>query len=147
MRLPDPPYRYTDPELPIHFRAAAALRFDNTPPDNPITDAGATLGRVIFYDTRLSANNTTSCSTCHVQKHAFDDPSRFSRGFKGGRTDRHAMNLVNLRFHPRSRFFWDERGHGLEAMVLLPIQNSLEMGRPVDRLPMVGYRLSMPLLP
>ena len=137
LRLPGQPYRYEDPDLPRHFQAAAARRFDNTPSDNPVTDAGATLGRVLFYDTRLSANNTVSCSTCHVQQHAFDDPSRFSRGFKGGHTDRHAMNLVNLRFHPRSRFFWDERGHGLESMVLLPIQNSLEMGRAVDDLPAV----------
>ena len=103
LRLPTPPFHYANQELPRHCQAAAARRFDNTPPDNPVTDAGATLGRVLFYDTRLSANDTVSCSTCHVQKHAFDDPSRFSRGFKGGRTDRHAMNLVNLRFHPRSR--------------------------------------------
>ena len=51
-----------------------AQRFDNTPTDNPITDAGATLGRVLFYDTRLSANDTVSCSSCHVQKPAFADP-------------------------------------------------------------------------
>jgi cytochrome c peroxidase len=50
-------------------------------------------------------------------------------------TDRHAMNLVNLRFHPRARFFWDERGPNLEEMVLLPIENSLEMGQKVGLLP------------
>jgi cytochrome c peroxidase len=59
-----------------------------------VTDAGATLGRVLFYDTRLSANNTISCGSCHVQSHAFVDPNRFSKGFKGGLTDRHAMNLL-----------------------------------------------------
>jgi cytochrome c peroxidase len=59
---------------------------------------GATLGRVLFYDTRLSANNTTACGSCHVQKHAFADPDRFSRGFHAGLTDRHAMTIANVRF-------------------------------------------------
>ena len=136
LRLPQIPYRYDNlVELPIHFRQGDAQRFDNTPRDNPITDAGATLGRVLFYDTRLSANGTTSCATCHVQKNAFADPKPGSRGFEGGTTDRHAMNLVNLRYHPRGRFFWDERGGNLEAMVLLPVENRLEMGQDAARLP------------
>ena len=135
LKLPSPPYQYDSPELPHHFRTPAAQRFDNTPQDNPVTNAGATLGRVLFYDTRLSVNNTVSCGSCHVQKHAFVDPERFSRGFAGGRTDRHAMNLVNLRYHPRARFFWDERAGNLEAMVLMPIENSLEMGQDLKKLP------------
>lgn len=45
------------------------------------------------------------------------------------------MNLVNLRFHPRARFFWDERAGNLEEMTLLPIENSLEMGQKLDHLP------------
>ena len=61
--------------------------------------------------------------------------NRFSKGFKGGQTDRHAMNLVNLRFHPRARFFWDERSGNLEAMVLLPVENRLEMGQDLTKLP------------
>ena len=135
LSLPSTPYQYAVVDLPAHFRAPAATRFDNTPADNQITDAGATLGRVLFYDTRLSANNTVSCASCHVQSHGFADPNGVSKGFAGGHTDRHAMNLVNLRFHPRARFFWDERGPNLEDMVLLPIENSLEMGQKVDRLP------------
>jgi cytochrome c peroxidase len=135
LRLPEVPFQYTNPNLPAHFTQASAERFDNTPADNPLTDTGATLGRVLFYDTRLSANNTVSCGSCHVQSRAFVDPERFSRGFKGGFTDRHAMNLVNLRFDPRGRFFWDERGSSLEATVLMPVENRLEMGQDLDRLP------------
>jgi cytochrome c peroxidase len=134
LRLPEVPYRYADVALPVHFTRDAARRFDNTPPDNAVTDQGATLGRVLFYDTRLSANNTIACGSCHVQKHAFADPNRFSRGFKGGSTDRHAMNLVNVRYHPRARFFWDERGGNLEQMVLLPVENHLEMGLDLTKL-------------
>src|SRR5262245_9205048 len=61
LRLPEVPYKYADVDLPAHFKRDAAQRFDNTPPDNAVTDQGATLGRVLFYDTRLSANNTIAC--------------------------------------------------------------------------------------
>ena len=105
LKLPDPPYRYADLSLPAHFTTSAAARFDNTPADNRTTNDGALLGRVLFYDTRLSVNGAVSCGSCHVQSHGFADPNRFSRGFDGRFTDRHAMNLVNLRFHPRGRFF------------------------------------------
>jgi cytochrome c peroxidase len=134
LRLPDTPYRYADVDLPAHFRTRAARRFDNTPPDNPVTDAGATLGRVLFYDTRLSANNTTACGSCHRQRHAFVDPHRFSKGFDGRLTDRNAPGLVNLRFSPRGRFFWDERARSLEEQVLMPVQSKVEMGQDVTRL-------------
>ena len=133
VRLPSTPYRYAVTDLPPHFRASEFT--DNTPATNPITDAGATLGRVLFYDTRLSANDTKSCSSCHLQKHAFADPDRFSKGFDGKLTDRHAMNLTDVRYYPRARFFWDERGGNLEEMVLLPIENPIEMGQTVSRLP------------
>jgi cytochrome c peroxidase len=133
LRLPDEPYRYADIDLPAHFKVAIAQRFDNTPADNPVTNDGSTLGRVLFYDTRLSANHTTSCGSCHVQKHAFVDPNRFSKGFKGKLTDRHAMSLVNLRYSLRGRFFWDERAGSLEETVLVPIQSKLEMGQDLTR--------------
>src|SRR5262249_41430552 len=97
LRLPETPYRYAEVELPAHFKTAAARRFDNTPRDNPVTDAGATLGRVLFYDTRLSASNTVACASCHHQERAFSDPKRFSKGHEGKLTDRNAMSLVNLR--------------------------------------------------
>src|SRR4051812_14693683 len=53
LRLPETPHRYADMDLPAHFKTRAARRFDNTPRDNPVTDHGATLGRVLFYDTRM----------------------------------------------------------------------------------------------
>jgi cytochrome c peroxidase len=134
LRLPDPPDRYAEVELPAHFKTPAARRFDNTPRDNPITDAGATLGRVLFYDTRLSVGNNVACASCHQQKHAFVDPNRFSKGHKGGLTDRHAPSLVELRYYPRGRFFWDERASSLEAQVLKPIQSKLEMGNELPHL-------------
>jgi cytochrome c peroxidase len=133
LRLPDPPHRYADLDLPAHFKTPAARRFDNTPTDNPLTDAGATLGRVLFYDTRLSANNSVACASCHQQKRAFVDPRRFSSGHEGKLTDRHAPTLGNLRFYSRGRFFWDERASSLEDQVLRPIQSKLEMGQELPK--------------
>jgi cytochrome c peroxidase len=133
LKLPATPYRYANVALPAHF-TQPGRNDDNTPPDNPLSDDGATLGRVLFYDTRLSANNTTSCGSCHVQAHAFADTKRASTGLHGGLTDRRAMPLVNLRYYQRSRFFWDERGGNLEQMVLLPIQNRIEMGQDLEQL-------------
>lgn len=133
LRLPEPLDRYTDLDLPAHFKTPAAQRLDNTPRDNPITDAGATLGRVLFYDTRLSVSNTVACASCHQQKHAFVDPNRYSKGHGGGLTDRHAPSLVELRYYPRGRFFWDERASSLEDQALKPIQSKLEMGSELPR--------------
>jgi cytochrome c peroxidase len=134
LRLPQTPYRYAEIDLPAHFRSPQARRFDSTPPNNPVTDRGATLGRVLFYDTRLSANNTVACGSCHVQSRAFVDPHRFSKGFEGKQTDRNAMGLGDLRYYPRGRFFWDERAPSLEAQVLMPIQSKVEMGQDLNKL-------------
>ena len=134
LRLPDKPFRYADIDLPAHFKTLAAQRFDNTSSGNPLSDDGATLGRVLFYDTRLSVNNTISCGSCHEQKRAFSDPKRVSEGFERQLGDRNAMSLVNLRYHPRSRFFWDERARSLEEQVLMPIQSRVELGQDLNRL-------------
>jgi cytochrome c peroxidase len=131
-KLPETMYRYTSPEAPRYIDPAMLRRMDDTPKDNPITDAGATLGRVLFYDKQLSRNNTTACASCHKQKHAFSDPRRFSVGFKGDLTGRNAMSLANLRFTRirgrRPGFFWDERAATLEEQALMPIQDKAEMG-------------------
>jgi cytochrome c peroxidase len=132
--LPDTPFHYADIELPAHFKTPSARRFDNTPEGNRLTDAGATLGRVLFYDTRLSVNNTLACASCHHQKNAFAAPDRFSKGHEGKLTDRHAPGLSNLRYYQRGRFFWDERAPSLEDQVLKPIQSKLELGNDLAKL-------------
>lgn len=100
---------------------------NNTPVANPITDAGATLGRVLFYDKRLSRNNTISCSSCHQQARAFSDPAVASTGV-GGATGRHSMRLINARFGTDPRFFWDERAATLETQTTQPVKDHTEMG-------------------
>ena len=139
--LPEESHQYSDPDvdLPPHFteqdrRRGGVARTDNTPRDNPITDEGATLGRVLFYDKRLSANDTVSCSSCHHQEYGFSDPEQFSKGFNGERTRRHSMSLANARYYRSGRFFWDERAATLEDQVLMPIQDEVEMGMTLDAL-------------
>lgn len=128
LRLPGTSYNYAHPILPPNFNSPLILGQDNTPVDNPVTDAGATLGRVLFYDKRLSKNQSISCSSCHQQSHGFADSRKFSLGFEGGLTARNSMGLSNARYYLRKHFFWDERAATLEDQVLGPIQNPVEMG-------------------
>lgn len=95
---------------------------------NPITDAGATLGRVLFYDTSLSIDGTTSCASCHLQSLGFSDSAVVSTGVAGGQTGRHSMRLVNTMFADEEDFFWDERAPSHEAQESQPIQDHNEMG-------------------
>ncbi len=139
--LPVTSFAYSDisSPLPLHFAAAnapggSAVALDNTPAANRTTDAGATLGRVLFYDRRVSLNDRLSCASCHQQQFAFADTVKLSRGFAGGSTGRHSMGLQNARFYQRGRFFWDERTASLEAQVLAPIQDATEMGMTLDNL-------------
>lgn len=99
---------------------------DNTT-NNVLTDAGATLGRVLFYDKKLSTNNTIACASCHKQEFAFSDTARASIGVNGT-TGRHSMRLINTRFSDETRFFWDERATTLEQQTTMPIQDHAEMG-------------------
>lgn len=91
-----------------------------------ITNAGARLGRILFYDTRLSANNTIACASCHKQELAFSDNVSFSTGFNGGLTGRNSMPVTNV--INSKGFFWDHRTQKLEDMVLQPIKHQVEMG-------------------
>lgn len=112
---------------PAHVQAALVAN-DNTPADNPITNAGATLGRVLFYDKQLSKNNSISCGSCHKQELAFDDNVTLSKGFLGGNTGRNSMAILNIRFYRSGKMFWDERAATTEKQALQPIQDHIEMG-------------------
>ena len=134
LNLPAVSYNYENIQFPGYFLNNDLRNEDNTPNNNPITDAGATLGRVLFYDKQLSANNTVSCASCHIQSNGFSDPNVLSVGFDGGLTGRNSMGLSNAKFYDNGRFFWDERAATLEDQVLLPIQDAVEMGLTLDEL-------------
>ena len=114
-------FNYSDQFIP----KKAILNFSR---QNPITDEGATLGRVLFYDKKLSLNNSIACASCHQQENAFGDSRKVSIGFDGRPTARHAMRLINLGFSFDERRFWDKRTETLERTVTEPFQNEIEMG-------------------
>jgi cytochrome c peroxidase len=140
LNLPEKPFDYAGIVLPNHLTTNvlqgpgqnAAVDNDNTPTSNPVTNEGATLGRVLFYDKKLSANGSIACASCHQQSLAFSDDAILSLGFEGGTTRRHSMSLINARWYDRGRFFWDERAESLEEQVLMPFQDPVEMGMTIE---------------
>ncbi|WP_436516018.1 cytochrome-c peroxidase [Ekhidna sp. To15] len=115
-------------ELPNYANQAvpAYISKDNTS-GNPITDRGAILGRILFYDKNLSSDNSIACASCHQQAFAFGDGDLASTGVNGT-TGRHSMRLINARFAEEANFFWDERAGSLEEQTTQPIQDHIEMG-------------------
>jgi cytochrome c peroxidase len=86
------------------------------------------LGKQLFFDTRLSANDAVSCASCHRPERGFGDGVRFSRGVTGQPLARHTPHLYNLAW-ARS-FFWDGRATSLEEQVLGPLNSPDELGLP-----------------
>lgn len=132
--LPQSRFNYANQAIPAYLNTRQIENQDNTPRNNPVTDEGATLGRVLFYDKNMSANNTISCASCHNQADGFADPAAFSLGFEGGLTGRNSMGLANARFYEPGSFFWDQRAATLEDQVLMPIQDHVEMGMTLEDL-------------
>lgn len=126
--LPATPYNYASIALPAYLTTPNINAQINTPTNNAITNQGATLGRVLFYDVNLSQNNSKSCASCHQQAFSFSDPAQFSTGFAGGQTTRNSMSLLNARYYANGRFFWDERAATAEAQASRPIVHPVEMG-------------------
>lgn len=103
------------------------VRFATMGPANPVvSNHGATLGRVLFYDTRLSINNSISCASCHKQELAFSDNAQFSKGFGGKITPRNSMAIINSGLN--HNLFWDSRVHSVTQLALEPVRNHIEMG-------------------
>lgn len=119
--------QYAVTNLPNHYKTPNVVATNNATASNPLTDAGATLGRVLFYDKRLSHSNGVACASCHRQSNGFSDPNQFSTGV-AGQTGRHSMGLSNSTYYANGKAFWDERAASLEAQALVPIENSVEMG-------------------
>jgi cytochrome c peroxidase len=97
------------------------------PAGNPTTVEGVALGRRLFYETRLSANDRISCATCHRQEYAFTDGKPFSTGVDGTLTKRNSMTLANLVWV--RNYFWDGRANGLEEQAATPLTDKHEMGQ------------------
>ena len=95
------------------------------PDDNLYSRAKAELGRLLYFDTRLSSDNTVSCATCHAPEHAFTDASPVSTGIKGQKGGRGAPTVINRGYSTLQ--FWDGRARSLEDQAIGPIANPIEM--------------------
>lgn len=119
--LADQPPHAIKLEVPTNFP-----RFTDDP-DNPLTEEGIELGRILFYDTRLSGNNQLSCASCHQQKLAFSDGVSLNNiGVSGVKLPRHSPALINLAWVTNG-LFWDGGSTNLESQAFAPITNSDEM--------------------
>ncbi len=155
-------YHYTDEELNIlsksldlpEIRDEYTIKFPKHMRDRglrppSINDAKATVGRVLFYDKKLSKNNSISCASCHNQALAFADDKALSDGYEGLKTKRNSLALASVVNFPtyyggsnsfisgsivRPRFFWDERAGTVAEQSTMTIQDNIEMGMNLDDL-------------
>lgn len=96
------------------------------PADNPLTKAGVSLGKFLFFDPILSGNNKQACADCHNQEDAFtDNKKNFSEGIRSKLGNRNSMPIFNLMW--ADHLFWDGRAKTLRELATMPIENPLEM--------------------
>lgn len=100
--------------------------------ETPPTPETVRLGRWLFYDKRLSADQTISCATCHKPENAFSEPTAVSTGIDGQEGGRKAPSFINAAWTLYPHFFWDGRADSLEAQALGPVENPIEMGNTVE---------------
>ena len=114
------PYTIDYPEV-----LATNLPQMSIPDDNPMTVKGVELGRKLFYDPILSADNTQACADCHAPQSGFTDSLQFSVGIDGIAGNRNSMPIVNLGW--AKELFWDGRASSLEDQAFGPVVNPIEM--------------------
>lgn len=106
------------------------------PEYNPLTPAKVELGKQLFFDPILSGDQTISCGSCHEPNLYFADGKRLSHGVQGREGLRNSPSLLNIAY--QRLFFWDGGSLTLEAQVMAPLENELEMdadiGEVLDRL-------------
>ncbi|MDB2427336.1 cytochrome-c peroxidase [Flavobacteriaceae bacterium] len=116
------PYSLEVPEL-FKQKLIAPL----IPINNPLTEEGIALGKKLFFDKKLSKDNTQSCASCHNPRNSFTDSLRFSLGVDGVPGSRNSMPLFNLGWNFNDKFAWDGKELSLERQALEPVINPIEM--------------------
>ncbi len=118
-------------QLPISKNLADSVPY---PTHNQTTKAGVELGRMLFYDPILSANNQISCASCHLQSRAFSDGIALSMmGVSGKKLERHTPTLINLAWN--EGLFWDAGAKNLESLAFGPLTHPDEMAQDLAELP------------
>mgnify|MGYP001035708397 FL=1 len=122
-------------ESPAELRARAAAIFSPLPAvaeskENPVTEEKIRLGRMLYYDARLSVNDKIACNSCHQLDRFGVDNEKTSPGHDGRRGDRNSPSTYNAAFHIAQ--FWDGRARDVEEQAKGPILNPIEMGMPSE---------------
>lgn len=116
---------YTYDPTPYPFDLPSGVPKFEEPDDNPTTEEGVELGRMLFYDPILSGDSSLSCAGCHNQNLSFADSEQFSPGIDGSVGNRNAMKLVNVAYN--EKFNWHGSTNSLEEQALEPVTNPVEM--------------------
>lgn len=113
------------------------------PADNPLTAEKVELGKLLYFDPRLSSDGTISCASCHDPNKGWSNGDQFATGVGGQQGGRNSPTVLNTAYQKFQ--FWDGRAGSLEEQALGPIQNPIEMNltleQAVERLSAIeGYR-------
>jgi cytochrome c peroxidase len=111
-------------------KVPAGLKPLPVPTENPLTAAKIELGKQLYFDPRLSRDNTISCASCHDPKKGWSNGEAFATGVRGQVGGRSAPTIINAAYSDLQ--FWDGRAHRLEGQALGPIQNPIEMDLTLD---------------
>ncbi|MGZ8463425.1 MAG: cytochrome-c peroxidase [Candidatus Deferrimicrobiaceae bacterium] len=117
---------------PVPPPALAPLPPPPSPPENPTTPEKVALGKMLFFDRRLSGDGTMSCATCHAPENGFADALPISLSYPTTRNWRNSPGLVNVAY--RKTLFRDGRAASLEEQALFPMMSPFEMNRNLDYL-------------
>ncbi|HXE62437.1 MAG TPA: cytochrome c peroxidase [Bryobacteraceae bacterium] len=117
---------------PVSIQSPLGLPPVPIPENNPPTEDTIALGRMLYYDSHLSATDTISCANCHNPTLYFTDGRPVSQGVNGKKGTRNAPTVLNAAFNPVQ--FWDGRATSLEDQAGGPIQNPVEMDMPHNQM-------------
>ena len=140
-QLPETPYTYNDVVFPQHLLNPDTIEtgYESGGVDprafDDIENDVATLGRVLFYDQKLSALENISCASCHNQSLSFTENKSFSEGISAP-TKRNSMHLNDMAWTNNKSFFWDMSETDLHEMIRLPLTDENEIGANMDEIAM-----------
>jgi cytochrome c peroxidase len=112
------------------FKVPLGLKRVPVPADNPLTPEKVELGKQLYFDPRLSCDDTISCASCHDPKKGWSNGTPFATGVRSQVGGRSAPTIINSAYSELQ--FWDGRAHLLEGQALGPIQNPIEMDHKLD---------------
>ena len=118
------------PPMAIRPKCPCGLKPVPVPADNPLTPEKVELGKQLYFDPRLSCDETVSCASCHDPKKGWSNGEPFATGVRSQVGGRSAPTIINAAYSELQ--FWDGRAHRLEGQALGPIQNPIEMDHKLE---------------